>query len=145
MHFVYFYSRRYHIFRQAHLIGPVFVAASAYHAFSSWYYIAPPALLWLFDRQIRLYRAATSCTPIRVSRKGAESEGYVAVIEFPAVAHGAGQYAYLVCPEISPDNWHPFTIASAPCDAVTTLVVKDMGSGSWTHQLLQFANLFHVS
>jgi predicted ferric reductase len=132
---------RYHIFRQAHLIGPVFVAAAAYHAFSSWYYLAPPALLWLFDRMLRLYRAATSLSPNRVSRHGIGQEGTVAVIEFSAVSHEAGQYGYLVCPHISPDNWHPFTIASSPCDSVTTLVVKDMGSGTWTHQLHECENL----
>ena len=132
-------SCRYHLFRQAHLIGPVFVAASAYHAFSSWYYIAPPALLWLFDLQLRLYRAATSHSPYRVSREGAGQEGTVAVIQFPAVVHQAGQYGYLACPDISPDNWHPFTIASSPCDAMTTLCVKDMGSGTWTRQLHECA------
>ncbi len=91
---------------------------------------------------IRLYRAATSCSPNRVAREGVGQEGTVAIIQFPAITHEAGQYGYLVCPQISADNWHPFTIASAPCDAVTTLVVKDMGSGTWTRQLHECVQLY---
>ena len=94
---------------------------------------------------IRLYRAAISFPPHRVAREGVGQEGTVAVIQFPAVSHEAGQYGYLVCPQISPDNWHPFTIASAPCDAVTTLVVKDMGSGTWTRQLHEYASFINIT
>ncbi len=90
---------------------------------------------------IRLYRAATSFSPSRVGREGVGQEGTVAVIQYSSIAHEAGQYGYLLCPQISPDDWHPFTIASAPCDTVTTLVVKDMGSGTWTRQLHECVRL----
>ena len=40
------------------------------------------------------------------------------------LGHVAGQYAFINVPAVSQHEWHPFTISSAPADAVTTHHIK---------------------
>ncbi len=38
-------------------------------------------------------------------------------------------------PAVSLVQWHPFTVSSAPSDETRTFHIKDMGAGTWTHDL----------
>eukprot|EP00854_Cymbomonas_tetramitiformis_P028935 gene28935-35948_t len=59
--------------------------------------------------------------------------------ELQGMKFRAGQYIFLNVPIISPLQWHPFTISSAPSDGRTTCHIKDMGPGTFTNQLRQLA------
>ena len=52
-----------------------------------------------------------------------------------------GQYLYLNIPSISPYEWHPFTISSAPSDGNVTCHIKKAPAGdhTFTGQLLEIA------
>jgi FAD-binding domain/Ferric reductase NAD binding domain len=55
-----------------------------------------------------------------------------------SMSHLMGQYVYINIPAISSLEWHPFTISSAPVDAVSTHHIKVMGglhSNQWTAKL----------
>jgi FAD-binding domain len=54
------------------------------------------------------------------------------------MSHLMGQYVYINIPAISSLEWHPFTISSAPVDAVSTHHIKVMGGlhgNQWTAKL----------
>ena len=64
-----------------------------------------------------------------------------------AMMHGPGDWALLCIPEISPFEWHPFSISSAPVDdtlsegstvAPLQFTIKDMGPGTWTGKLRDY-------
>ncbi|KAI9985118.1 hypothetical protein PInf_004427 [Phytophthora infestans] len=67
--------------------------------------------------------------------------GNVVRIQFPRVRkdtgesfiYQAGQYVFLCVPTISSLEWHPFTIASSPHEAMVTLYIKALGD--WTNKL----------
>ncbi|ETI35098.1 hypothetical protein F443_18501 [Phytophthora nicotianae P1569] len=71
--------------------------------------------------------------------------GNITRIQFPRVrqdtretfAYEAGQYAFLCIPSISYLEWHPFTIASSPHEAMVTFYIKAVGD--WTTKLLTAA------
>ncbi|KAG3144361.1 hypothetical protein PC128_g24418 [Phytophthora cactorum] len=71
--------------------------------------------------------------------------GNITRIQFPRVrqdtgetfAYEPGQYAFLCIPSISYFQWHPFTIASSPHEAMVTFYIKAVGD--WTTKLLTAA------
>ncbi|GMF12900.1 unnamed protein product [Phytophthora lilii] len=71
--------------------------------------------------------------------------GNITRIQFPRVRqdtgetfpYEAGQYAFLCIPSISHFQWHPFTIASSPHEAMVTFYIKALGD--WTTKLLTAA------
>ena len=44
---------------------------------------------------------------------------------------------YINVPDISPLEWHPFSISSAAEDEVTTHHIKTLGPGTFTHRLAE--------
>jgi predicted ferric reductase len=62
-------------------------------------------------------------------------------INWGALQHAPGQYAFINIPEISSLQWHPFSIASSPLDGASTFMIKNMapGSGQFTDALYQLA------
>jgi NAD(P)H-flavin reductase len=64
----------------------------------------------------------------------------VVEVSFPKTAnfdYNPGQYIYILVPEISWLQWHPFSISSAPCHGKVTLHVRNLGS--WTSALMGLA------
>jgi predicted ferric reductase len=49
-----------------------------------------------------------------------------------------GQYLYINCPAISKHEWHPFTITSAPEEAIVSVHMRTRGD--WTTGLRQLLN-----
>jgi hypothetical protein len=74
------------------------------------------------------------------SRRGAGRELF---------AYDVGMYIKVMFPEISKVEWHPFTISSAPEDAVLTVHVKMVPSRgttiAWTRELYEFINAVYNS
>lgn len=68
--------------------------------------------------------------------------GDILRIQFPRVRadtgesfhYEAGQYIFLCIPKLALLEWHPFTISSAPHEALVTIHIK--GLGDWTRKLL---------
>jgi predicted ferric reductase len=46
-----------------------------------------------------------------------------------------GQYIFIQCPSVSPLEWHPFTLTSAPQEDFFSVHIR--ASGDWTEALLK--------
>lgn len=126
------------------VVGAVFFAVAMTHAWTAWYYMCGGLLLWLFDKALRFQRSAVAAAyacqgTVRVVPVGAAG-GAVTKLSVPREALGAawraGQFAWVLVPEVSGSEWHPFTIASAPQSDRAEFYCKAMGSSSsWTARL----------
>ncbi|CAH0493699.1 unnamed protein product [Peronospora farinosa] len=111
---------------------------------------------WAIDMVYRLlYRSHVYAHgPIGKLNKGVIARDHLSIcalpgnitrIQFPRVrqdtgetfVYDAGQYAFLCVPSISHFQWHPFTIASSPHEAMVTFYVEAVGD--WTTKLLSAA------
>lgn len=138
----------FEVFYYAHHYAVVVWLVMLWHATSAWYYIIASVSLWALDRMIRFMRGLTV-----VSVSSLTSWGNVTRLSYTveaggigpwgrkptAMCHEAGQYAFVNVPAISALQWHPFTISSCPEDTETTHHIKDMGMGTFTHQLRMLA------
>ena len=89
-----------------------------------WKYFVGPAALYVLERLLRIYRGRL---PVKVL--SAQFMQDVMCLEFDktgvfAKPYRTGQYVHLQCPAVSPLQWHPFTISSAPSDPTVTLHIK---------------------
>ena len=109
--------RMYRVFMRAHYLPILFAVAGMIHAFSNWFYVAPPMLLWYADHLARVRRKARLPNSIAVS-----VHDDVVKIEFPPMAHHAGQYVPL--PPAHPRNIHNFCAShhAAPAGTATSAV-----------------------
>jgi len=55
-----------------------------------------------------------------------------------AFVHKPGQYLFLNCPYIASQEWHPFTISSAPEEEFVSIHIRIVGD--WTNDLWAFMN-----
>ena len=89
-----------------------------------WRYFIGPAALYLLDRLLRFTRGKQ-----RVELLSVQFMQDVMCLQFSKVGvfkkpFRCGQYLLLQCPAISPLQWHPFTISSAPSDSSVTVHIK---------------------
>ena len=129
-----------------------------WHAAMAWYYIAPGLILWAADHVLRL----NNCLGINahIEHIGVEGSGNIVSIGYTVSSvhkfiagyflglrplkrtrldHRMGQYCFINIPQISPLEWHPFSISCSPLDSVTTHHIKSMGPQEWTGKLLDLA------
>ncbi|KAG6502067.1 respiratory burst oxidase homolog protein E-like [Zingiber officinale] len=100
---------------------------------TTWMYICVPLLLYVGERNLRAFRSqAYSVKILKVSLL----PGNVLTVTM-SKPHGfryrSGQYIFLQCPAISPFEWHPFSITSAPGDDYLSVHIRT--SGDWTQEL----------
>ncbi|KAL3683381.1 hypothetical protein R1sor_001403 [Riccia sorocarpa] len=100
---------------------------------STWMYVSVPLLLYCGERILRTFRA----TRYRVNTLEANIyPGDVLAIQMskpPTFRYQSGMYIFLQCPSISPFEWHPFSITSAPGDEHISVHIR--GVGDWTKAL----------
>lgn len=132
------------------------------HAASAWYFLVGGLSLFVLDHGIRFVNATVevdvariiaheehtevsvrTCKPMWMLRKlcdwfglGNSSSGKGAM---GAIQHLPGQYVYMNLPSISTTQWHPFSIASSPCDSKSTFHIKSLGEGTFTGRLHKLA------
>ncbi|BAT17505.1 respiratory burst oxidase homolog protein B [Oryza sativa Japonica Group] len=98
---------------------------------TTWMYLAIPILLYAGERIFRALRSH-GFTTVRIE-KVAIYPGNVIAIHMTK-PHGfkykSGQYIYVNCGEVSPFEWHPFTITSAPDDSYLSMHIRCRGD--WT-------------
>lgn len=129
-----------------------------WHAAMAWYFITPGLVLWAVDHLLRL----NNCLGINITIESIEVEGSGNVVSIgytvsylrdmiagyfrgkhpqkrSSLDHLMGQYCFINIPQISPLEWHPFSISCSPVDGVTTHHIKSMGQQQWTGKLLDLA------
>jgi len=114
-----------------------------------------PMALYLFDV---LMRRCAKNTTTKILEWKTHSEGGDQITELilecpPNFVHTPGQYAELKFNPLSSHEWHPFTIASAPNNAIRVYNGKEVkvivfvikAVGRWTEALYNYASAFDLS
>ncbi|XP_027329153.1 respiratory burst oxidase homolog protein E [Abrus precatorius] len=126
-----------------HLLGLVYVLLLIHGSFlylthgwyqkTTWMYISVPLLLYVAERTLRTRRSAHYTVKIQ---KVSVLPGNVfsLIMSKPnGFKYKSGQYIFLQCPKISPFEWHPFSITSAPGDEYLSVHIRTVGD--WTQEL----------
>ncbi|XVF08559.1 hypothetical protein REPUB_Repub07fG0013600 [Reevesia pubescens] len=100
---------------------------------TTWMYLAVPVILYVCERLTRLLRSSIKAVTIQ---KVAVYPGNVLALHM-SKPHGfrykSGQYMFVNCAAVSPFEWHPFSITSAPGDDYLSVHIRTLGD--WTRQL----------
>ncbi|KAJ1283794.1 hypothetical protein BS78_03G154100 [Paspalum vaginatum] len=99
---------------------------------STWMYLAVPVLLYVSERILRLFRSHDA---VRI-QKVAVYPGNVLALYMskpPGFRYRSGQYIFINCRAVSPYEWHPFSITSAPGDDYLSVHIRTRGD--WTSRL----------
>ncbi|GAB4834487.1 hypothetical protein Ancab_032743 [Ancistrocladus abbreviatus] len=103
-----------------------------YHK-TTWMYIAVPVLLYAGERTLRFFRSGLYTVRLL---KVAIYPGNVLTLQMskpPQFRYKSGQYMFVQCPAVSPFEWHPFSITSAPGDDYLSIHIRQLGD--WTQEL----------
>ncbi|RZC89289.1 hypothetical protein C5167_029194 [Papaver somniferum] len=100
---------------------------------TTWMYLAIPVVLYTCERLTRALRS--SINPVKI-RKIVIYPGNVLTL-YTSVPRGfrykSGQYMFINCSDVSPFEWHPFSITSAPAEDYLSVHIQT--SGDWSRQL----------
>ncbi|PWA79812.1 cytochrome b245, heavy chain [Artemisia annua] len=100
---------------------------------TTWMYLAVPISLYACERLIRAFRS--SVKPVKIL-KVAVYPGNVLALHMTkpnGFKYKSGQYMFVNCAAVSPFEWHPFSITSAPGDDYLSVHIRTLGD--WTRQL----------
>ncbi|KAH7522857.1 hypothetical protein ACOSP7_008923 [Xanthoceras sorbifolium] len=100
---------------------------------TTWMYLAVPIMLYACERLIRALRSGYKSVGIL---KVAVYPGNVLALHMSkpqGFKYTSGQYIFVNCAEVSPFQWHPFSITSAPGDDYLSIHIRTLGD--WTSQL----------
>ncbi|KAK6914535.1 EF-hand domain [Dillenia turbinata] len=103
-----------------------------YHK-TTWMYLVFPMILYAGERLIRVLRSHIK--PVQILKVDTDQKDVVILhLSKPAgFNYTSGQYMFLKCAAVSPFEWHPFSITSAPADDYLSVHIKTLGD--WTNQL----------
>lgn len=100
---------------------------------TTWMYLAVPVLLYAGERTLRFFRSGFYSVRLL---KVAIYPGNVLALQMskpPQFRYKSGQYMFVQCPAVSPFEWHPFSITSAPGDDYLSVHIRQLGD--WTQEL----------
>lgn len=100
---------------------------------STWMYLAVPMAFYAGERLIRAFRSGYKNVQII---KVAVYPGNVLALYMSkpqGFKYTSGQYIFLNCSDVSPFQWHPFSLTSAPGDDYVSVHIRTLGD--WTAQL----------
>ncbi|KAH8492711.1 hypothetical protein H0E87_022080 [Populus deltoides] len=100
---------------------------------TTWMYLAVPVILYGSERLIRALRSSIKAVTIQ---KVAIYPGNVLALHMSkpqGFRYKSGQYMFVNCAAVSPFEWHPFSITSAPGDDYLSVHIRTLGD--WTRQL----------
>ncbi|XP_071722493.1 respiratory burst oxidase homolog protein C-like [Rutidosis leptorrhynchoides] len=100
---------------------------------TTWMYLAFPIILYGSERLTRALRSSIKAVSIQ---KVALYPGNVLALHMSkpqGFRYKSGQYMFVNCAAVSPFEWHPFSITSAPGDDYLSVHIRTLGD--WTRQL----------
>ncbi|WJX28630.1 hypothetical protein P8452_17324 [Trifolium repens] len=126
-----------------HLLGIVYVLLFLHGSFlnltpkwyqkTTWMYISVPLLLYIAERTLRTRRSQHYAVKV-LKVSVLPGNVFSLIMSKPnGFKYKSGQYIFLQCPKISPFEWHPFSITSAPGDEYLSVHIRTVGD--WTQEL----------
>ncbi|CAA7399898.1 unnamed protein product [Spirodela intermedia] len=100
---------------------------------TTWMYLTIPMMLYACERLLRAFRSGYKTVKIQ---KVAVYPGNVMAVYMSkpqGFKYTSGQYVFVNCATVSPFQWHPFSITSAPGDDYLSIHIRTVGD--WTSQL----------
>ncbi|XP_067103721.1 NADPH oxidase 1 [Osmerus mordax] len=98
----------------------------------TWMWVIGPMVIYLCERLLRFIRYMQNVQYRKIVIRPSK------VLELQLVKNGfkmdVGQYVFLNCPGISPLEWHPFTMTSAPEEDFFSVHIRS--AGDWTQKLI---------
>ncbi|KAJ3681386.1 hypothetical protein LUZ60_015875 [Juncus effusus] len=100
---------------------------------TTWMYLLLPLLLYVGERIFRQLRSGYK--PVRIQKVAVYPGNVIAIyMQRPHnFKYKSGQYMFVNCSAISPFEWHPFTITSAPGEDYLSMHIRCRGD--WTSTL----------
>ncbi|EGG13423.1 superoxide-generating NADPH oxidase flavocytochrome [Cavenderia fasciculata] len=103
---------------------------------TTWMWIIGPCVLYILERIIRLARSKQ--TTMLIMAKQHPSRTIELRMKTERFKYKPGQYLFLNCPTIARNEWHPFTITSAPEEDFVSCHINVVGN--WTGKLSTLLN-----
>ncbi|KAF9593588.1 hypothetical protein IFM89_024222 [Coptis chinensis] len=102
---------------------------------TTWMYIMIPVLLYISERMHASLVGSRSHNDVDVIRAVIYKGNVLALYmsKPPGFRYESGMYMFVKCPNISPFEWHPFSITSAPGDDYLSIHIRTLGD--WTTEL----------
>ncbi|KAK0571608.1 hypothetical protein LWI29_018782 [Acer saccharum] len=100
---------------------------------TTWMYISAPLLLYTAERNLRTRRSAYNSVKVLKVSVLPGNVFSLSMSKPSGFKYKSGQYIFLQCPKISPFEWHPFSITSAPGDDFLSVHIRTVGD--WTREL----------
>lgn len=91
----------------------------------TWKWCVLSMFLYLIERLIREFRGRRETYIAKVVQH--PSKVVEVQMKKPSMRYKPGQYLFLCCPDVSPLQWHPFTISSAPEEDLVSVHVRVVG------------------
>ncbi|KAE8675725.1 Respiratory burst oxidase-like protein C [Hibiscus syriacus] len=108
----------HHLFVIVHILliihGVFLYLVHIWYRKTTWMYLAVPVLLYAGERTLRFFRSGFDTVRLL---KVAIYPGGVLTLQMsnpPQFRYKSGQYMFVQCSAVSPFEWHPFSITSAP-------------------------------
>ncbi|KAI7740677.1 hypothetical protein M8C21_025560 [Ambrosia artemisiifolia] len=134
---VFWYSHHLFIIVYAMLIvhGIKLYLTKEWYKKTTWMYLAVPILLYASERLIRTFRSRLEPAEILKVVVYPGREGVLALrMKKPEnFNYKSGEYMFVKCDVVSPFEWHPFSITSAPSDDYLSVHIRALGD--WTKQI----------
>ncbi|PAA60475.1 hypothetical protein BOX15_Mlig031512g4 [Macrostomum lignano] len=100
---------------------------------TTWMWLVAPAAIYAIEKLLRVSRR---CRRVEVVRAVQHPSRVMELrLRCPGFAASPGEYVFLLVPEASQLQWHPFTLTSAPDDPYISVHIRTVGD--WTKQVEQ--------
>ena len=136
--------QRFEVFYYTHFLFVPGFAIAAVHSPTLLLYVAPSALVWLYDRFLRFRRSRRVVAVDGARTHGAADSNLVLMtLSIPNFRWCPGQYVFVNVPTVSRWQWHPASLMPAPSVEVGgahgdvggpqfAICFKSHGAHSWT-------------
>jgi len=139
----YIRSPMFNVFWYTHHLFILFFGILCFHGASGllepptfWCWVIGPGVLYAIERTIRVLRGnQDTILQLAVAHPSKVLELQMKKSTFN---YKSGQYLFLNCPYIAGQEWHPFTITSAPEEDFVSVHIRIVGD--WTGDLWNFLN-----
>ncbi|KMS97792.1 hypothetical protein BVRB_5g123540 isoform B [Beta vulgaris subsp. vulgaris] len=105
---------------------------------TTWMYLAIPVLLYSGERIYRSIRSEIREVNVIQANMYPGKVLHLKLSKPATFTYRSGMYIFIKCPQVSPFEWHPFSLTSGPNDNHLSIHVRSLGD--WSYQM---HNLFH--